>query len=169
MVYQLMLELLSYLRMDLRTFIVSGGGQEFMRPWAERVYGIPPEQVIGSHSELKFKIRDGKPVLIREPKIALVDDKAGKPVGIQRFIVRRPIAAFGNPDGDLQMLQWTMTGEGARFALLVHHTDPERVWAYDRASHIGKLDHAFDEANAKGGTVMDMKHDWNRVFPFDQR
>ncbi|MBX3300986.1 MAG: haloacid dehalogenase-like hydrolase [Nitrospira sp.] len=169
MVYQPMLELLSYLRDNgFKTFIVSGGGQEFMRPWAERVYGIPPEQVIGSHNELKFELRNGKPVLIREPKIALIDDKAGKPVGIQRFIGRRPIAAFGNSDGDLQMLQWTMAGDGARFALLVHHTDSEREWAYDRVSHIGKLDWALDEANTKDWTVVDMKRDWNRVFPFDQ-
>ena len=166
MVYQPMLELLAYLRAnDFKTYIVSGGGIEFMRPWAERVYGIPPEQVIGSSGGLAYEIREGKPVIVKTPAIVLIDDKAGKPVGIQRHIGRRPIAAFGNSDGDLQMLQWTMAGSGSRFALYVHHTDAEREWAYDRKSHIGKLDLGLDEARAKGWTVVDMKRDWSRIHP----
>ena len=133
MVYQPMLELLAYLRENgFKTFIVSGGGIEFMRPWTEKVYGIPPEQVVGSSGKLKFEMRDGKPVLMKLPEINLMDDKAGKPVGIQTHIGRRPIAAFGNSDGDLQMLQWTAAGNGPRFCLYVHHTDAEREWAYDR-------------------------------------
>ena len=135
MVYQPMLELLAYLRANgFKTFIVSGGGIEFMRPWAERVYGIPPEQVVGSSIKTKFELRDGQPVLVRLPEINFVDDKAGKPVGIQMHIGRRPIAAFGNSDGDLQMLQWTAAGSGSRLCLYVHHTDAEREWAYDRES-----------------------------------
>ena len=169
MVYQPMLELLAYLRASgFKTFIVSGGGIEFMRPWTERVYGIPPEQVVGSSIETQFEMRDGKPVLVRLPKLDFLDDKAGKPVGIQSHIGRRPIAAFGNSDGDLQMLQWTTASSGARFALIVHHTDAEREWAYDRDSHIGKLDQAWDEAKAKGWTVVSMKDDWKRVFPFER-
>ena len=169
MVYQPMLELLAYLRANgFKTWIVSGGGQEFMRPWTERVYGIPPEQVIGSHGELKYELRDGKPVLVKEAKVALIDDKAGKPVGIQKFIGRRPIFAFGNSDGDLEMLQWTAAGSGPRFMGLVHHTDAEREWAYDRKSSIGRLDKGLDEAKAKGWTVVDMKRDWRRVFPFEK-
>jgi len=168
MVYQPMVELLTYLRANgFKTFIVSGGGIEFMRPWAERVYGIPPEQVIGSSIETQFEFRDGKPVLVRLPKIRFVDDKAGKPVGIQSHIGRRPIAAFGNSDGDLQMLQWTAAGSGPRFALIVHHTDAEREWSYDRTSQIGTLDKALDEASAKGWTVVSMKDDWNAIFPND--
>jgi phosphoserine phosphatase len=168
-VFQPMLELLSYLRANgFKTWIVSGGGIEFMRPWAERVYGIAPEQVIGSSIETKFEIRDGKPVLVRLPEIDFIDDKAGKPVGINKFIGRRPIAAFGNSDGDLQMLQWTAAGSGARFCLYIHHTDAEREWAYDRKSPIGKLDKGLDEARAKGWTVVDMKQDWKRVFSFDK-
>jgi hypothetical protein len=169
MVYQPMLELLTYLRANgFKTFIVSGGGIEFMRPWTEKVYGIPPEQVVGSSGKLKFEMRDGKPVLVKLPEINLIDDKAGKPVGIQQHIGRRPIAAFGNSDGDLEMLQWTTAGSGARFALIVHHTDEKREWAYDRKSHIGTLDKALDEAIAKGWTVVDMKKDWKRVFPFEK-
>jgi hypothetical protein len=166
MVYQPMLELLAYLRANgFKTFIVSGGGIEFMRPWTEKVYGIPPEQVIGSSGKLKFELRDGKPALVRLPEINFIDDKADKPVGIQQHIGRRPIAAFGNSDGDLQMLQWTTAGSGARFGLLVHHTDAEREWAYDRKSHIGTLDKAWDEAIAKGWTVVSMKDDWKTIFP----
>jgi len=166
-VYQPMLELLAYLRANgFKTFIVSGGGIEFMRVFAEKVYGIPPEQMVGSSGKLKFEMRAGKPVLVKMPAIDLIDDKDGKPVGIQSHIGRRPIAAFGNSDGDLQMLQWTTAGEGARFALIVHHTDAEREWAYDRKSHIGMLDKALDEANAKGWLVVDMKKDWKTVFPF---
>jgi hypothetical protein len=169
MVYQPMLELLGYLRANgFKTFIVSGGGIEFMRPWAEKVYGIPPEQVIGSQGKLKFELRDGKPALVKLPEVQFVDDKEGKPVGIQTHIGRRPIAAFGNSDGDLQMLQWTTAGSGARFALLVHHDDAAREWAYDRQSPIGKLDKAWDEAVAKSWTVVSMKDDWRRVFAFEK-
>jgi hypothetical protein len=168
MVYQPMLELLAYLRANgFKTFIVSGGGIEFMRLWAEKVYGIPPEQVVGSSIKTKFELRDGKPVLVRLPEINFIDDKEGKPVGIHQHIGRRPIAAFGNSDGDLQMLQWTMAGKGARFAMIVHHTDAGREWAYDRKSHIGKLDKALDEANAKGWTVVDMKQAWEKIFAFE--
>jgi phosphoglycolate phosphatase-like HAD superfamily hydrolase len=166
MVYQPMLELLAYLRANgFKTYIVSGGGIEFMRPWTEKVYGIPPEQVVGSSIKTKFEMRDGKPVLLRLPELNFIDDKEGKPVGIHSHIGRRPIAAFGNSDGDLQMLQWTSAGEGARFALYVHHTDAAREWAYDRKSHIGRLDKGLDEAKAKGWTVVDMKADWKVVFP----
>jgi phosphoglycolate phosphatase-like HAD superfamily hydrolase len=166
MIYQPMLELLDYLRAhDYKTYIVSGGGQEFMRPWVEQVYGIPPEQVIGSYGELEYTVRDGKPVLMKLPEVALVDDHAGKPVGIQRFIGRRPVFAFGNSDGDLEMLQWTTAGEGARFAGIVHHTDGEREWAYDRDSSFGKLDKALDAAAANGWTVVDMAKEWSQVYP----
>ena len=167
LVYQPMLELLAYLRENgFKTYIVSGGGVEFMRPWTEKVYGIPPEQVVGSSVKLKLEMRDGKPVLMRLPEIDFIDDGPGKPVGIQKFIGRRPIAAFGNSDGDHQMLQWTAAGESPRFMLLVHHTDAEREWAYDRQSQIGRLDKALDEAQRRGWTVVDMKKDWKRVFPF---
>lgn len=166
MVYQPMLELLAYLRENgFKTFIVSGGGIEFMRPWAERVYGIPPEQVIGSTGGLKFEMLDGGPVIMKMPELVLDDDKEGKPVGIQRHIGRRPIAAFGNSDGDLQMLEWTCSPPGARLCLLVHHTDSEREWAYDRTSRVGRLDKALDEATARGWTIVDMKQDWKTVFP----
>jgi len=166
MVYQPMLELLAYLRANgFKTFIVSGGGIEFMRPWAEKTYGIPPEQVVGSSGNLRFEMRGGKPVLVKLPEVHLVDDKDGKPVGIQMHIGRRPIAAFGNSDGDLQMLQWTAAGSGPRFCLIVHHTDAEREWAYDRTSHVGKLDKAWDEAITKGWTVVSMKDDWKTIFP----
>ncbi|WP_419658432.1 hypothetical protein Dvar_72900 [Desulfosarcina variabilis str. Montpellier] len=166
LVFQPMLELLDYLRAKFfKTYIVSGGGIEFMRPWTEAVYGIPPEQVVGSSIVTKFEMRDGKPVLVREPKVHFIDDKEGKPVGINQHIGRRPILAFGNSDGDLQMLQWTMAGQGTRLALLVHHTDGKREWAYDRESHIGRLDKALDEARAKGWTVVDMKNDWKQIYP----
>jgi len=168
LVYQPMLELLAFLRSKgFKTFIVSGGGIEFMRPWVESVYGIPPEQVVGSSIETKFERRDGGPVLVRLPKVDFIDDKEGKPVGINKFIGRRPIAAFGNSDGDLEMLQWTTAGEGARFGLLVHHTDAEREWAYGRNSHVGRLDHALDEAPRRGWTLVDMKRDWKVVYPFE--
>jgi phosphoglycolate phosphatase-like HAD superfamily hydrolase len=169
MVYQPMIELLGYLRTNgFKTFIVSGGGIEFMRPWVERVYGIPPEQVIGSSGVTKFQLRpDRKTVLWKEARVEFIDDGPGKPVGINRFIGRRPIFAFGNSDGDLQMLQWTADGGGARFMGLVHHTDAEREWAYDRQSHVGKLDRALDEAKVRGWTVVDMKRDWRRVFAFE--
>jgi phosphoserine phosphatase len=166
MVYQPMLELLAFLRANgFKTFIVSGGGVEFMRPWTEKVYGIPPEQVVGSSVKLKFEVRDGTPVLVKLPAADLFDDKEGKPVGIQSRIGRRPIAAFGNSDGDLQMLQWTTAGSGPRFALIVHHDDAEREWSYDRTSHVGRLDKAWDEAVAKGWTVVSMKDDWKSIFP----
>jgi phosphoglycolate phosphatase-like HAD superfamily hydrolase len=168
MVFQPMLEVLAYLRAnDFKTFIVSGGGIEFIRTFAEQTYGIPHQQVIGSTGKLKFEMRDGKPVLLKLAEINFIDDYAGKPVCIQHHIGRRPIAAFGNSDGDLQMLQWTTGGAGARLAVLVRHTDAIREWEYDRQADVGRLDHALDEANAKGWTVVDMKHDWRRVFPFE--
>jgi phosphoserine phosphatase len=170
MIYQPMLELLAYLRANgFKTYIVSGGGIEFMRPWTEKVYGIPPEQVIGSSIKTKFEMRDGKPVLVRLPEVNFIDDKDGKPVGIQQFIGRRPIAAFGNSDGDLQMLQWTAAGAGPRFCLYVHHDDADREFAYDRKSHIGQLDKGLDEAAAKGWTVVSMKDDWQTVFPAEKK
>ena len=166
MVYQPMLELLAYLRANgFKTFIVSGGGIEFMRPWTEKVYGIPPEQVIGSSIKTKFDASGSVPVLTRLPEINFIDDGPGKPVGINQHIGRRPIAAFGNSDGDLQMLQWTAAGNGARFCLYVHHTDAVREWAYDRTSHIGKLDKGLDEATQRGWTVVDMKSDWKTIYP----
>jgi phosphoglycolate phosphatase-like HAD superfamily hydrolase len=170
MVYQPMVELLGYLRTNrFKTFIVSGGGVEFMRAWAEKAYGIPPEQIVGTSGVTRWEMRPTGPVLLKEPKVEFVDDGPGKPVGINRFIGRRPIVAFGNSDGDLQMLQWTAAGAGKRFMGLVHHTDAEREWAYDRTSQIGKLDKAWDEAMARGGwTVVDMKKDWKRVYPFDK-
>ena len=169
MVYQPMLELLAYLRAKgFKTFIVSGGGVEFMRPWVEKAYGIPPEQVVGSSGATKFELRPNGPVLLKEPRVEFVDDGPGKPAGINRFIGRRPILAFGNSDGDHQMLQWTAAGSGARLMGLVHHTDAEREWAYDRQSHIGKLDKALDEALARNWTVVDMKKDWKRVYPYEK-
>jgi hypothetical protein len=165
LVYQPMLELLTYLRANgFKTYIVSGGGIEFMRPWTEKVYGIPPEQVIGSSIKTRFELSDGKPVLVRLPEINFIDDKAGKPVGIHMHIGRRPIAAFGNSDGDLQMIQWTTAGTGACFGLIVHHTDAEREYAYDRRSSVGRLDKALFEAKSQGWTVVDMKQDWQRIF-----
>ena len=166
MVFQPMLELLIYLRANgFKTFIVSGGGVEFMRPWAERVYGIPPEQVVGSSIKTKYEVRDGQPALVRLPELNFIDDKAGKPVGIHQQIGRRPIAAFGNSDGDFQMLEWTTSGKGLRFGLIVHHTDAEREFAYDRQSHIGKLDKGLDQARARGWIVLDMKADWKKIYP----
>lgn len=167
LVYQPMLELLAYLRANgFKTFIVSGGGTEFMRRLAERAYGIPPEQVIGSSGVVKFEMgKDGKPELMKEAKVEFVDDGPDKPVGINRFIGRRPIFAFGNSDGDQQMLEWTAAGSGARFMGLLHHTDAVREWAYDRKARFGRLDKALDEANAQGWTVVDMKNDWKVVFP----
>jgi phosphoglycolate phosphatase-like HAD superfamily hydrolase len=170
LVYQPMLELLNFVRANgFKTFIVSGGGVEFMRVFTERIYGIPPEQIVGSSGVVRFQLRpDGKPVLLKESKIEFVDDGPGKPVGINRFIGRRPIFAFGNSDGDQQMLEWTAAGSGARFMGLVHHTDAEREWAYDRKSYVGRLDKALDEANAKGWTVVSMKTGWKKIFPFEQ-
>lgn len=185
-IYQPMLELLTYLRANgFQTFIVSGGGIEFMRPWSERIYGIPPQQVVGSSIKTKFKVKDGTSVLERLPEINFVDDGPGKPVGINAHIGRRPIMAFGNSDGDLEMLQWTTMVDSAvspstpssmspnreparpRFGLIVHHTDAVREYAYDRDSHIGRLDKALDAAPKHGWTVVSMKGDWNRIFPFD--
>jgi len=169
MVYQPMLELLRYLRSQgFKTFIVSGGGIEFMRPWVEAVYGIPPEQVVGSSGVTRFEMRPSGPVLVKEAKLEFIDDGPGKPVGINHFIGRRPVFAFGNSDGDQQMLQWTAAGPGLRFAGIVHHTDAEREWAYDRQSSIGKLDKALDEALAKKWVIADMKRDWKRIYPFDK-
>jgi hypothetical protein len=169
LVYQPMLEVLAYLRAHgFKTYIVSGGGIEFMRVFAERVYGVPPEQVVGSSGKLRYEVRDGKPVLVKLPEIAFVDDGPGKPAGIMEHIGRRPVMAFGNSDGDFHMLQWTTTGKGPRFGLLVHHTDAEREWAYDRTSHIGKLDKALDAAPKAGWTVADMKKDWKVIYPFQK-
>lgn len=166
MVYQPMLEVLDYLRANgFRTFIVSGGGIEFMRPWSNEVYGVPPEQVIGSSIKTKFEIRNGKPVLVRLPELNFLDDKEGKPVAINQHIGRKPIMSFGNSDGDLQMMQWTCDREGPSLCVYVHHTDAAREWAYDRESSVGKFDKGLDEAEAKGWTVIDMKNDWATVFP----
>jgi hypothetical protein len=168
-VYQPMLELLAYLRANgFKTFIVSGGGIEFMRPWTEKVYGIPPEQVVGSSIKTKYEMHDGKPVLVRLPKIDFIDDKAGKPVGINSHIGRRPIAAFGNSDGDQQMLEWTQAGNGARLMMLVHHDDAEREYAYGPKSKIGTFSDALmAEAKKSGWTVISMKNDWKRIFAGD--
>ena len=166
MVYQPMLELLEYLRANgFKTFIVSGGGIEFMRPWTEAVYGIPPEQVVGSSIKTVFEVRDGEPALVRLPEMNFIDDKEGKPVGIHRHIGRRPIAAFGNSDGDFQMLEWTTAGKGAHLGVLIHHTDADREWAYDRESQSGGLARGLDEADARGWIVIDMKNDWRTIFP----
>jgi haloacid dehalogenase-like hydrolase len=169
MVYQPMLELLAYLRANgFKTFIVSGGGIEFMRPWTEKVYGIPPEQVVGSSIKTKYEMRDGKPVLVRLPAIDFIDDKTGKPVGINSHIGRRPIAAFGNSDGDRQMLEWTQGGGGARLMMLVHHDDAAREWAYGPKSKIGTFsDSLMAEANKQGWVVISMKNDWKRIFAFE--
>ena len=168
MVYQPMLELLELLRInDFRTYIVSGGGIEFMRALVEDLYDVPPERVIGSSIETRFEMRKDGPVLVRMPKLDFVDDGEGKPVGIHKFIGRRPILAFGNSDGDLQMLQWTAAGDGARFMGLVHHTDGVREWAYDRVSPVGQLDKALDEARAEDWTLVDMKDEWRVIYPWE--
>jgi phosphoserine phosphatase len=167
LIYQPMLELLAFLRAnDFKTYIISGGGIEFVRTFSEKVYGIPPEQVVGSSIVTKFEVRDGKPVLVREPKLDFIDDNEGKPVGINKFIGRRPIAAFGNSDGDFQMLEWVTAGTGPRFGLLVHHDDAAREFAYDRASIVGKLDRGLDEAPNRGWTIVSMKKDWKRIFKY---
>ena len=169
LVYQPMVELLAYLRANgFKTFIVSGGGIEFMRPWTEKVYGVPPEQVVGSSIKTKYEIRDGKPVLVRLAEIDFIDDKTGKPVGINSHIGRRPIAAFGNSDGDRQMLEWTQGGAGARLMMLVHHDDAVREWAYGAESKIGTFSDALmAEAKANKWTVISMKNDWKRIFAFE--
>jgi phosphoserine phosphatase len=169
LVYQPMLELLCYLRANgFKTYIVSGGGVDFLRPWTARVYGIPPEQVIGSAINERYEVRDGRPVLVRLPEIAFIDDGAGKPVGIRRAIGRRPIAAFGNSDGDYEMLRWTTAGPGPRLGLIVHHTDAAREWAYDRESPVGRLVRALDDAPKYGWIVADMKSDWKLIYPFQK-
>ncbi len=168
LIYAPMRELLDYLRGNgFKTYIVSGGEVEFMRAWAQHVYGIPPEQVIGTTFVTEFQMRDGKPVLMRTPKLDYNDDGPGKPVSINKFIGRQPIFAFGNSDGDLQMLQWTAAGSGKRFAGLVHHTDAKREWAYDREAKIGKLDKAMDEATNKGWVIVDMEKEWKRIYAFE--
>lgn len=166
LVYQPMLELLAYLREHgFTTYIVSGGGVAFMRPWTEAVYGIPPEQVIGSRIALEYGSEKGEPALIRQAEIAFINDKAGKPVGIAERIGRRPLLAFGNSDGDYQMLEWTTAGEGPRLGLLLHHDDAEREYAYDRDSHIGCLDQGLDDAAEQGWVLVSMRKDWKTVFP----
>jgi phosphoglycolate phosphatase-like HAD superfamily hydrolase len=166
LVYQPQLELLDYLRANgFKTFIVSGGGMAFMRPMTEKTYGIPSQQVVGSSVVAEFQIKDGKPVLVRMPKIDFINDKAGKPVGIYEHIGRRPILAFGNSDADMQMVEYTMAGTGKRLGLFVHHTDAEREYAYDRESHVGTLDKALNRAAAEGWIIVDMKKDWNKVLP----
>jgi hypothetical protein len=164
-----MLELLAYLRANgFKTYVVSGGGIEFMRPWAEQVYGIPPEQVVGSAIKVKYERRDGRPVLVRLPELDFNDDKAAKPVGIHKFIGRRPVMAFGNSDGDFEMLEWTMAGPGPRFGLIVHHTDAEREYAYDRQAVLGRLVQGLDEAPKRGWVIADMKRDWKVIYPFQR-
>jgi len=166
MVYQPMLELLDYLRAnDFKIFIVSGGGIDFVRVFSEEIYGIPPERVVGSSIDAKYEIRDGKPVIVKLPEIDFIDDKAGKPVGIHRYIGNRPILAVGNSDGDFQMLEWTTAGDGPRLGVYLHHTDAEREVAYDRTSSFGRLDRGLDEADDRGWIVIDMKTDWRIVFP----
>jgi hypothetical protein len=168
LVYQPMLEVLSYLRANgFRTFIVSGGGIEFMRPWTEQVYGIPPNQVVGSSIKTKWEWRDGDPALVRLPELNFIDDKDGKPVGINQHIGQRPIAAFGNSDGDLQMLQWATTGKGPGFALIVHHTDAKREYAYDKDTKVGHLEKALTAAKANGWAIANMKTDWKVIFGFE--
>jgi hypothetical protein len=170
LVYQPMLELLAYLRDNgFKTFIVSGGGVEFMRPWTEQVYGIPPEQVVGSTIVTEFALRDGMPVLLRQPEMDFLDDKEGKPIAINKFIGRQPIFAAGNSDGDLQMLQWTTDTDGRRLGIIVHHDDAEREYAYDRDSHIGQLDQALDLAPNAGWVLVSMKDDWQTIFPEDTK
>ncbi|EAR21726.1 HAD family hydrolase [Nitrococcus mobilis] len=165
-VYQPQLELLQYLRdHGFKTFIVSGGDIDFMRPWTQAVYGIPPDQVVGSSAKAKYEVRNGKPVIVKLPKIDFIDDKVGKPVGIYKFIGKRPILAFGNSDGDFEMLEYVTAGSGPRLGVILHHDDAEREYAYDRASHIGKLARGLDEAQARGWILVSMKSDWANVFP----
>jgi len=170
MVYQPMLELLDYLRANgFKVFIVSGGGMEFMRPWTEAVYGIPPDQVVGSSIETQYELRDGKPVLVRLPELHFIDDNVTKPVAINRFIGQRPILAGGNSDGDFEMLKWTTAGNGKRLGLIVHHTDAKREWAYDRESSEGRLVRGLDEADKNGWLLVDMANDWNVIYPYESR
>jgi hypothetical protein len=165
-----MIELLAYMRGNgFKTYIVSGGGVEFMRVFSEQLYGVPPEQVIGSTGMTKYEVREGKPVIMRLPQITFIDDKDGKPVAINQIIGRRPIATFGNSDGDFQMLEWTTAGAGPRFALYVHHDDAEREWSYDRNSSIGRLSRGLDEAARRGWIVVSMKNDWKQIYPVPKR
>ena len=169
MVYAPMLEVLDYLRANgFKTYIVSGGGIDFMRPWTQEVYGIPPEQVVGSSMKLEYEVRDGTPLLVRKPEVSFIDDGPGKPVGIQSHIGRRPVMAFGNSDGDHQMLQWADGSPHRSLSVIIHHTDDEREWAYDTPSSIGHLDKAMQEAKEKGWTVVDMKNDWSKIYPYDE-
>jgi len=164
-----MLELLAYLRANgFKTYIVTGGGVEFLRPWAEKVYGVPPEQVIGSSIKVKYELQDAKPVLVRLPEVDFIDDKSGKPVGIHKFVGRRPVMAFGNSDGDFEMLQWVTAGKEPRLGLIIHHTDAEREYAYDRITHFGRLDKTLAAPPKNGWVVVDMKREWKRVFPFEK-
>ena len=166
MIYQPMLDVLEYLRASgFKTYIVSGGGVEFLRPWTQATYGIPPEQVVGSRGKLEYELRDGRGTLLKLPEIDLVDDGPGKPVGIAQVIGRRPIAAFGNSDGDFEMLEYVTSGPGRRLGVIVHHTDAEREWAYDRGSHIGKLERGLEEAATRGWVLADMKRDWKVIYP----
>lgn len=166
MVYKPMLELLDYLRdNDFKVFIVSGGGIDFLRVFAEEVYGIPPEQVVGSSLKAKYEIRNGFPVIVKQAEVDFIDDKAGKPVGIHRYIGRRPVLAVGNSDGDFEMLEWTSAGEGPSLAMIVHHDDAKREWAYDRESHIGRLVRGLDEGPQRGWKIISMKNDWNLIYP----
>jgi len=168
--YTPMKELLAYLRANgFKTFIVTGGGVEFMRVFSERVYGVPPEQVVGSSIRTKYELRDGKPVIVRLPEIEFIDDKAGKAVGINRYIGRKPILAFGNSDGDFEMLEYTTSAPGPRLGLILHHDDGEREYAYDRTSSIGRLERGLDEAAQRGWVVVSMKNDWRRVYDAGQR
>jgi len=163
--YKPMRELLDYLRANgFKTWIVSGGGIEFLRVMSEELYGVPPEQVVGSSIKTRYEVRNGKPAIVRLPEIDFIDDKAGKPVGIHKFIGRRPIAAFGNSDGDFEMLEWTTTGPGPRLGVIVHHDDAQREFAYDRASHVGKLVRGLDEGPARGWTIVSVKNDWKQVY-----
>jgi haloacid dehalogenase-like hydrolase len=169
MVYQPMLELLDYLRSnDFEVYIVSGGGIEFMRPWTEEVYGVPPENVVGSSVKTKLQARNGSPVIVRLPELNFMDDKEGKPIGINQHIGKRPIAAFGNSDGDFEMLDWTTSGDGLRFGMIVHHDDAEREYAYDRDSHIGQLKKGLDLGPERGWTIVSMKNDWKVIYPDGQ-
>jgi phosphoserine phosphatase len=164
-IYQPMKEVITYLKDEgFKVFIVSGGGVEFIRPWSAQVYGIPPEQIIGSSIKTRYEVHDGKPVLVRLPEINFIDDKEGKPAGINEHIGRQPIAAFGNSDGDFQMLEWTTSGKNPRLGILIHHDDAEREWAYDRHSNVGRLEQGLDEANSRGWMVVSMKNDWKKIF-----
>jgi hypothetical protein len=166
LVFQPMLEVLQYLRASgFKTYIVSGGGIEFLRAWAEDAYGIPPEQVVGSSIKTRYELREGVPGIVRLPEVNFIDDKSGKPVGINQYIGRRPIAAFGNSDGDFEMLEWVTAGAGPRFGLIVHHDDADREYAYDRGSHIGGLERGLDEGPKRGWTIVSMKKDWRTVYP----